>query len=91
MRAVGASNALVRGPYMVEGVIAGVLAAIFSLVVAAPSVYVVSPYIENLIPGFNAFRYFYTNIPALFLYQLAFGVGIGVFSSFVAVRRYLRN
>ncbi len=91
MRAVGASNSLVRGPYMVEGVIAGVLAAILSLIIAAPSVYFVAPYVKLLIPGFDIFRYFYANIVQLLLYQLAFGVGIGVFSSFVAVRRYLKN
>jgi cell division transport system permease protein len=91
MRAVGASNALVRGPYMVEGVIAGVVSAILSILVVAPTVYVVAPYVKVLIPGFDLFAYFYTGLFTLFLYQLAFGAGIGVFSSFVAVRRYLKN
>ena len=91
MRAVGASNALVRGPFMVEGVIAGVLAALVSLIIALPTAYVVTPYVGALIPGFNVFQYCYTHLGELLLYQLLFGIGIGVLSSFVAVRRYLRN
>ena len=91
MRAVGASNAFVRGPYMIEGVIAGVLAAFASLIIAGPFIYVASPYIKGFIPGLNVFQYFYTHIPSLLLYQLLFGIVIGVASSFIAVRRYLRN
>lgn len=91
MRAVGAGNAFVRGPYMVEGVIAGVLAAVLSLLVAAPLVYFASPYFSVFIPGLNLFQYFYTNILSLLGYQLLFGVLIGALSSLIAVRRYLKN
>lgn len=91
MRSVGASNSLVRGPFVVEGVIAGVVAAVVSMLVAAPLVYVTSPYVDVFIPGMNLFQYFYQNLITLFGYQLLFGIGIGSFSSFIAVRRYLRN
>ncbi|MEK7110729.1 MAG: permease-like cell division protein FtsX [Patescibacteria group bacterium] len=91
MRAVGASNSLVRGPFMVEGVIAGVLSAVVSIIVTAPIAYAVSPYFSVFIPGLNIFRYFYTNLLSLFGYQLLFGIGVGALSSFVAVRRYLKN
>lgn len=91
MRVVGASNTFVRGPYMVEGIIAGILAAIISLIIAAPIVYFASPYFNVFIPGLNLFQYFYTNILNLLGYQLLFGVSIGAFSSFIAVRRYLKN
>lgn len=91
MRAVGASNALVRGPFMIEGIIAGALAAAISLAIAAPVAYVISPYFMSFVPGLNIFRFFYTNVILLFGYQLLFGGAIGAFSSFVAVRRYLRN
>lgn len=89
MRLVGASNALVRGPLMIEGAMSGIISAILSLAVISPAVYFISPQLD--VPGLELFRYFYTHLPQLFLYQLLFGVGIGVFSSFVAVRRYLRN
>lgn len=91
MRVVGASDSLVRGPYMVEGMICGAIAAIMSIVIAAPITYFVSPYLNVFIPGLNIFQYFYVHLAQLFLYEFCFGVVIGVFSSFIAVRKYLKN
>lgn len=91
MRVVGASNAFVRGPYVVEGMLCGAIAAIVSLVLIAPVLYFVSPYLDVFIPGLDVFQYFLTNLAKLLGYALLFGVVIGAFSSFIAVRRYLRN
>jgi cell division transport system permease protein len=91
MRVVGASNSLVRGPYIVEGVFWGGIAAVVSLILVAPAFWFVSPYLGEFIPGLNIFQYFYTHIIQLFLYQLLFGVVIGMFSSYWAVQRYLKN
>lgn len=91
MRAVGASNSLVRGPFVVEGVIAGLIASVVSLLVAVPITYFVSPYISVFIPGFSASSYFYSHLFTFLLYQVALAVGLGAVSSFIAVRRYLRN
>jgi len=98
MRAVGASNALVRGPYVVEGIIIGAIAAILSLFViflfllATPLIYDAgtSP-IDFSIPGFSIGGYFYGNFLALLGYQLLFGIILTSISSFFAVRRYLKN
>ena len=91
MRVVGASNSLVRGPYVIEGIISGVLAAVLSVIIAAPVIFYISPYVKEFIPGFNVFMYFYQNILHLFMYQVLFGVLMGSVSSFIAVRRYLKN
>ncbi|MEK7193487.1 MAG: permease-like cell division protein FtsX [Patescibacteria group bacterium] len=91
MRVVGASNSMVRGPYVVEGIIAGVLAALFSIFIATPITFIASPYFKVFVPGFNLFQYFFNNFFILLGYQLLFGVLIGSLSSFIAVRRYLRN
>ena len=91
MRVVGASNALVRGPYVVEGMICGTIAAVISLILIAPVLYAVSPYLNVFIPGLNIFQYFSTHIGRLLIYELLFGVVIGALSSVIAVRRYLRN
>jgi cell division transport system permease protein len=91
MRVVGASNSLVRGPFVVEGMLWGLIAALVSLIVFAPVLYFVSPYLNEFIPGLDIFRYFYTHIIQLFVYELLFGVVIGGLSSFWAVRRYLKN
>jgi len=91
MRVVGASNSLVRGPFVVEGMLWGLIAAVISLIVFTPVLYFVSPYLNEFIPGLNIFRYFYTHAIQLFFYELLFGVVIGGLSSFWAVRRYLKN
>ncbi len=91
MRAVGASNAFVRGPFMVEGVFSGILAAAASMILAAPLLYFASPYVIRVIPSFDMFQYFLGHLVSLFFYQLVFGILVGTCSSFIAVRRYLRN
>ncbi len=91
MRVVGASNALVRGPYVVEGTLCGAIAAILALVISTPIIFVVDPYLNVFIPGMNLFHYFLSHFFSLFLYNLLFGVVLGAFSSFIAVRRYLKN
>ncbi len=91
MRVVGASNALVRGPFVVDGMLCGAIAAVASLLILAPILYFVSPYLDVFIPGLGLWHYFYTHLGQLLIYELLFGVLIGAFSSFFAVRRYLRN
>jgi cell division transport system permease protein len=91
MRLVGASNTFVRGPYVVGGILAGLISALISIIIALPLVYFVSPYLKIFIPNLNFFSYFVSNIFLLTFYQIIFGVLIGAFSSFVAVRRYLKN
>ena len=97
MRLVGASNVFVRGPYIIEGVITGIISAVLctSLLLlitsSLPALFSGSSYVDAALPGFSFSGYVYANAFTLFLYQLAFGVGVSIFSSFIAVRRYLRS
>jgi cell division transport system permease protein len=97
MRAVGASNAFVRGPYVVEGILIGLIAAIISLILIllafliSPFVYSTSASFDVSIPGFSITSFFYQNFFKLLLYQVLFGVLLTSISSFFAVRRYLKN
>src|SRR3989338_9120383 len=97
MRAVGASNTFVRGPYVVEGILIGLIAAVISLIliflgfVVSPFIYQASTTFDVSIPGFSITQYFYRSFFKLLLYQVLFGVLLTSISSFIAVRRYLRN
>jgi len=97
MRAVGASNILVRGPYFVEAIITGVIASILSLLVvfiffiAIPGFYGGQTYFDLNVPGFNMNQYFYSHLFSLFGWELLFGIGVATISSFIAVRKYLRS
>jgi len=90
MRLVGASNSFIRGPYVVEGIIYGLVAGILSVIIAAPIVYFVSPYVKIFISEMNLWLYFTSNLIGILGYQLLFGVGLGVISSVIAIRKYLR-
>ena len=90
MRLVGGSNSFIRGPYIVEGVIYGLLGAILSLILAAPIIYFASPYIKIFIAEMDLWVYFTSHLFGTLGYQLLFGIGVGVISSIIAVRKYLR-
>lgn len=91
MRLVGASNSFIRGPFIVEGMIYGTIAAVVSVAIGFPLVYLSSPYVAIFIPGMNLIGYFTSHILEIFGYELLFGVVIGVFSGLIAIRRYLRT
>ncbi|MFA5052447.1 MAG: permease-like cell division protein FtsX [Parcubacteria group bacterium] len=91
MRLVGASNAFVRGPYIVVGAIYGILAAVVGVIIAIPTAYFVAPYVSVLIPEMNLWNYFLSHAFTILGYDLLFAVTIGVVSSFVVVRRYLKG
>jgi cell division transport system permease protein len=87
---VGASNWFIRGPFIVQGVISGILAAIFSLFLLAISCWFLSPKIEVLFEGLDVFQIFSEKIAILISIQFLVGISLGVISSLIAIRRYLR-
>ena len=91
MRFVGASNTFISGPYIIEGVVYGVIAAVISLLILTPIVFVISPYMQVFIPGFSLQQYFIGNLVLLFLYEIIFGSIIGIISGMIALRRYLKK
>jgi cell division transport system permease protein len=90
MRLVGASNVFIRGPYVVEGVIYGIIACIIGFLILIPVISFLSPYVGRFIPELVLSDYFQTNFFALFLYQLLFCIVLGIVSSIIATRRYLQ-
>ena len=89
MKIVGASDWFVRGPFMIQGIIYGIVSFLICIFLTAISVYFLSPEIENAVPGFNMFGYFLTNWWIFVLIQLGFGVIVGVVSSLIVVRKHL--
>ena len=90
MRLVGANNVYVRGPFVVMGIIYGLITAVISIALVAPIIWFAAPYVKLFIPAMDLREYFTSHFFLLVLYQMLFGIGIGVISSFIAIRRYLK-
>jgi len=90
MRLVGASNWFIRGPFLVQGVIIGSLAALIALLTTLGLCFLISPKIKLIVPEISIFSLFVSNLGALILIQLATGIGLGVISSMIAIRKYLK-
>jgi len=89
MKLVGASNWFTRGPFIIEGILYGTIAAFVSLFVMFPLLWYLSPKITAYLPGTDLLYFFQVNLIVLFILQILIGVGFGVVSSLVAIRRYL--
>lgn len=90
MRLVGAPNSLISGPYMVEGIIYGVIGAAISLALFWPAVYWAAPYMKYFLTDLDLRAYFFQHFFALVGYQLLFGIALGVISSNFAIQKYLK-
>ena len=90
MKLVGASNWFVRGPFIVEGVLHGIIASAFSFMVIIPGIGFLGPKLLNFLPEVNLMNYIGNNFWSLLLFQTLGGIILGVFSSWVAIRKYLK-
>lgn len=89
MNLVGASHWYVRGPFVVAGVLYGVVSGIIVLVALYPLTAWFGPASEQFLGVFNVFTYYTDSFALLFFVVMGTGVALGALSSFLAVRRYL--
>jgi cell division transport system permease protein len=90
MRLVGASKMYVRGPFMVEGAMYGIIATVITLILFWPVTYWLGSRMTDFF-GFNIYNYYVSNILQILIINLLFGVFLGMIASFLAVRRYLNK
>ncbi|KKU78479.1 MAG: hypothetical protein UY04_C0036G0006 [Parcubacteria group bacterium GW2011_GWA2_47_7] len=90
MRLVGANNSFVRGPFVVEGIMYGIVAAIVSTALFYPVTHWLRSATENFYGGIDLFSYYIMHLNQIFMVLLVGGVFLGAVSSFLAVRRYLK-
>jgi len=91
MNIVGAGHWYVRGPFMVAGILYGIVSALIVLLLLYPLTLWLGPGSERFFGSFNVFTYFISAFPALFLILITSGIGLGALSSYLAVRRYLHT
>jgi len=91
MRLVGASNAYIRGPFVVEGVMYGIFSAIITLALFYPITLWLGKITENFFGGINLFEYYINNFTQILIIITTSGILLGAVSSFFAVRKYLNK
>ena len=101
MKYVGATNNFIRAPFVVEGIIIGLISSLISLILLGGLyVWIKRTLIENTlqiwlqklgvssgIDGLLSFEQLFTQILLIFL---AIGIGIGVFGSVRSMKKYLK-
>lgn len=90
MRLVGAGNMFIRGPFVFQGILYGLVAAFVTLLIFYPLTFSLASFTENFF-FFNIFDYYVGNFPIIFLIIAGAGVALGALSSLLAITRYLRN
>jgi cell division transport system permease protein len=89
-RLVGASSFFIRAPFMVEGVLYGLVAGVITLLVFYPLTWWVGRSTETFFGGINIGSYYLSHFGYFFLLIIGTGVVLGAAAAFLAVRRYLK-
>lgn len=94
MRLLGAGTWYIRGPFVVESVIYGLLSAVISVLIINGAFVASSEALQasslGLLDIQYASRYFADHFVEFLLFQLGVGIVIGAASSIIATRRYLK-
>lgn len=90
MQLVGASKNYVKGPFVVTGVIVGLISGLITMFLFFPISYWLGNTTQNFFIGLNIFDYYLSNFFEILLIVVGSGVAIGAISSFLAVRKYLK-
>jgi len=93
MTLVGASPWFVKGPFVIEGILAGGIASIVTLVFFYPLLYIMSPkvgafFVDN---QFSIYNWAVNNLLLVIFLICGTGILIGAISSVIAVQRYLKE
>lgn len=93
MRLIGATNYMIRAPFVVEGIIIGLLGAVIPLIsmfflYRKSIVYLVEKF--QILSGIFQFLPIGDIFPAMAVIAMLLGVGLGFFASFFTIRKHLK-
>ena len=89
MRLVGGNNGYIRGPFVIEGVMYGLVAGMLTIIFFYPITYWLKNTTQGFYGGIDLLHYFVANFVQIFFIIIISGVVLGAVSSYLAVRKYL--
>ncbi|MCK9378847.1 MAG: ABC transporter permease [Candidatus Moranbacteria bacterium] len=90
MRLVGASNMYIQMPMIFEGILYGIFASLVAVGLLPLTTKFVSSLAGRMISQESLHAFYFQYLWIIFAAVLAFGILLGVISSFIAIRRYLK-
>ncbi len=90
MRLVGAGNWFIRGPFLISGVLYGIIASALTLGIWFPVLQKFSPSFDRVLPGLHLLAYYTQNLWLFAGGLLVVSVLLCVISSAIAIGRYLK-
>lgn len=93
MKLVGATNWYIRTPFIIEGVMYGLFASTLAFIVLYPLMTYLGPKLEGffgIVSNTTLLDFLIQNAGINYLGLLGAGLVLGTFSSFIAIRRYLK-
>ncbi len=90
MRLVGASSMFIRMPFVVVGLMYGLVSGLITVLLFYPISYWLGPTTYSLGTGLNLFTYYLSNFGQFFVIIVGTGLVLGAISSFLAVKKYLK-
>ena len=89
-RLVGAVHRYIRVPFLVQGSLYGVIAALLATLVLIPITQQLGSFTETFFGGVNLATYFQVNFLRIFVILLSTGILLGVIASGISVKKYLK-
>ncbi|MFA7302758.1 MAG: permease-like cell division protein FtsX [Candidatus Paceibacterota bacterium] len=90
MKLVGASNAYVQAPFVVTGIITGLIAAVIVLLFFWPATWYVGAKTSAWFGGFHLGQYYLSHFFVVFGILVLSGIVLGGVASVFAIRKYLK-
>ncbi len=90
MRLVGANNWYIRWPFIIEGMLFGIVGGIICFLLFYSGIILASPKISNVVSEINLVDFFKSNALKIITLQILTGIFLGTISSLIAIRKYLK-
>lgn len=91
MRLIGASNWYIRWPFIMEGILYGLIGAVVGFVVSVGVLWYASPFLSSFLRGIPIFPLSWVFILVIVGFEFLLAIFLGAFSSYIAVLRYLKK